>query len=374
MASSSTSRALSRLSSRLQPIALKIGGNKKASSFPASISASTSQSAGKRSSWISRLPVELGGVETMLPLHSAIASARLTSSLSVESRTWALVPQELAWYDASLSPDNPSWVRVTTTSFWFGEMLQRESNSLAAENQDAETDEGTRFEKSLQELKDLSSHLHRAANYCEANFLNATEKRTVVENTKEYICNAVVTVVDHLGSVSANLECRLLKTNSVSEAQLRIDNLKQRLGAWEQYSHLLALRSHCWNADFPRYYSRYILPQNPDLQKSKILSPVAGKTTQFRTEEMPLFLYTHNCKPSLLNNLTSDKSSEKRKSFSSPVLPVHDGVSILPVVKDQHPNFHFQESPRLKRSMLNWKLAQNKDLRSLIRRGKRSLT
>lgn len=37
--------------------------------------------------------MELSGVETMLPLHSAIASARLTSSLSVESRAWGLVPQ-----------------------------------------------------------------------------------------------------------------------------------------------------------------------------------------------------------------------------------------------------------------------------------------
>ncbi|XP_027065997.2 uncharacterized protein [Coffea arabica] len=93
---SSTSRVLSRLSSRLQPVALKLGGNKKAS-IPASISSSTaSQSAAKRSSWISRLPVELSGAETMLPLHSAIASARLTSSLSIESRLWGLVPQGIS--------------------------------------------------------------------------------------------------------------------------------------------------------------------------------------------------------------------------------------------------------------------------------------
>lgn len=50
---------------------------------------------------------------------------------------------------------------------------------------------------------------------------------SVVENTKEYLCRAVVTVVDHLGSVSANLECRISKTNSFSDAELRIDSLKQ---------------------------------------------------------------------------------------------------------------------------------------------------
>lgn len=141
-------------------------------------------------------------------------------------------------------------------------MHQQDSKSLAAEDQEAQTDDGTQFEKSLLELKDLCSHLRGAANYCETSFLNAKDKRAVVENTKEYISRAVVTVVDHLGSVSANLECRLLVTNSVSETELRIDNLKQRLGTCEKYSHLLALRYHCWNADFPRYHGRYILPRN----------------------------------------------------------------------------------------------------------------
>ena len=32
-------------------------------------------------------------METMTPLHSAIASARLISSLSAESNSWCLVPQ-----------------------------------------------------------------------------------------------------------------------------------------------------------------------------------------------------------------------------------------------------------------------------------------
>ncbi|ESR64427.1 hypothetical protein CICLE_v10010763mg, partial [Citrus x clementina] len=42
---------------------------------------------------ISRLPVELSSLESMLPLHSAIASARLKSSLPLECHCWGLVPQ-----------------------------------------------------------------------------------------------------------------------------------------------------------------------------------------------------------------------------------------------------------------------------------------
>lgn len=48
-----------------------------------------------------------------------------------------------------------------------------------------------------------------------------------MENTKEYICRAVVTVVDHLGSVSANLECQLSQTDAFSDTELRIDSLNQ---------------------------------------------------------------------------------------------------------------------------------------------------
>lgn len=111
----------------------------------------------------------------------------------------------------------------------------------------------------------------------------------MVDSTKEYIRRAVVTVVDHLGSVSANLECRLMKTDPVSETELRIDSLKQvgncillwphssnyalgklvmsfccmqRLGTCQHYSHLFALTTNSWNDDFPRHHPRYISPRN----------------------------------------------------------------------------------------------------------------
>lgn len=120
----------------------------------------------------------------------------------------------------------------------------------------------------LQELKDLCSQLHHAADYCEKAFVKAEEKRefvflyfswylrvlsqnfihynskvtklyfsrqwctsscrcSVVENTKEYLCRAVVTVVDHLGSVSAKLECQISTIDTASETKLRIDGLTQ---------------------------------------------------------------------------------------------------------------------------------------------------
>lgn len=48
-----------------------------------------------------------------------------------------------------------------------------------------------------------------------------------MENTKEYICRAVVAVVDHLGCVSSNLNQSISKNNEFSEAELRINSLNQ---------------------------------------------------------------------------------------------------------------------------------------------------
>nr|GMC65323.1 probable protein ABIL5 [Ipomoea batatas] len=114
----------------------------------------------------------------------------------------------------------------------------------------------------MQELRDLCSQLHHAADYCETTFQNSEQKRSVVEHTREYICRAVVTVIDHLGCVSANLECCLAKTNNISETELRIDCLKQRLGTSQYYAQKLAVTRFYWSASCPRFHPRYLSPRN----------------------------------------------------------------------------------------------------------------
>ncbi|XP_074325465.1 uncharacterized protein LOC141663582 isoform X1 [Apium graveolens] len=44
---------------------------------------------------LSRIPSELGGVQSMMPLHSAVAAARMTSCLSTASRSCRALSQEL---------------------------------------------------------------------------------------------------------------------------------------------------------------------------------------------------------------------------------------------------------------------------------------
>ncbi|KAK9102702.1 hypothetical protein Sjap_019956 [Stephania japonica] len=79
------------------------------------------------------------------------------------------------------------------------------------------SDDEVRFNASLQELKGLQSQLYFAADYYKSSYLKAKQRTKVMENTKEYICRAMVTVVDHLGSVYTNLEYLLQEPNIFSD-------------------------------------------------------------------------------------------------------------------------------------------------------------
>ncbi|XP_059443533.1 protein NONRESPONDING TO OXYLIPINS 2, mitochondrial-like isoform X2 [Corylus avellana] len=56
---------------------------------------STSTSPPRRRFSLSRSPAELGSVQSILPLHSAVAAARMTSCLSTSSRNCRALSQEL---------------------------------------------------------------------------------------------------------------------------------------------------------------------------------------------------------------------------------------------------------------------------------------
>ncbi|CAL5215136.1 unnamed protein product [Lathyrus oleraceus] len=86
----SSSKAFSRLTSRLHSLLTK------PSPLSSHLKPKLQSATLPRLSFTSRLPVELGSLESMLPLYTAVASARLVSSLSIESIGWGLVPQGIS--------------------------------------------------------------------------------------------------------------------------------------------------------------------------------------------------------------------------------------------------------------------------------------
>ncbi|KAA8534962.1 hypothetical protein F0562_029965 [Nyssa sinensis] len=224
------------------------------------------------------------------------------------------------------------------------------------QNPEAESDDGSRFDNSLQELRDLCSQLHYAADYCETAFLNAKQKKAVMDNTREYIRRAVVTVVDHLGSVSDNLDYQLSNNNAISETGLRIDCLKQRFFTCQQYSQKLSLARQCLNKNLPRYHPRYISPPIPSPEKSnevlrKSGSPIAARTSnkhEFEAEE-----------------------EEPRKGIQMQLQYCLFAMA-CPVLPKATSPFQFEGNRKHRHSSVNWKAVQNSDIFALIRRSKRT--
>ncbi|XP_076936828.1 putative protein ABIL5 [Bidens hawaiensis] len=184
--------------------------------------------------------------------------------------------------------------------------MEDDSHSSQTEQQEIEPQNHSKFSKSLQELKDLCSQLHAAAGYCESSFLNSNNKHLVVESTKEYVCRAVVAVVDHLGSVSANLDHHISEAelDTISQSEVRINLLKQKLCISQEYSDKLALAKLTWRPNIPRYNSRYLKPPVSDVliqnSRSEIVANTENNKHGFKIdEEVPLFFYTCIYKSSL---------------------------------------------------------------------------
>ncbi|KAG5041666.1 hypothetical protein JHK85_014142 [Glycine max] len=224
---------------------------------------------------------------------------------------------------------------------------------------DAEVEETMRFEKSLQELRELRSELHKAAEYCETTFSKSEEKSDVLDNTKEYICRTMVTVVDHLGNVSANLDGLISHTNAFSEAELRIQCLQQRLLSCEQYARKLALAKLQWNENSLRFHSRYL-----SNSESQVPSKLEDKQAPETYEDLPLFLYTH--KPPV-QNLKPTAATLNGHINLAMVAPVKDGLSFL--TKVPNPTFHFQGTQKVGRHRRS---LYGSDILWLLRRSKRA--
>ncbi|KAK1421013.1 hypothetical protein QVD17_23051 [Tagetes erecta] len=211
-------------------------------------------------------------------------------------------------------------------------------------NPHSESENDTKFCKSLQDLKDLCSQLHHAADSYQSSFLNSNQKQLVIKNTKEYIHSAVVTVVDHLGTVSSNLDHHLSKTGSIYQTEVKLNILNQKLLTCQDYSHKIALAKVSEREYNPKYNSRYIKPPVSDGLKLK-------ECEEFKVdEEVPLFLYT------CIRHKPSSPLDDSKSMF-----PVRDNLSVQP----RSESFQLQDKSKSRRGLLFIKSRPNSEMLSL---------
>ncbi|XP_057969727.1 protein ABIL1-like [Malania oleifera] len=212
-------------------------------------------------------------------------------------------------------------------------MIPSKSFSYHNLNEEAQSQDALSFYKSLQELKDLRSQLHYAADYSETKFLGAEEKNNVIEDTKLYVTKAVVAVVDHLGAISSHLDSQLSKNNSFFDTELQINCLDQKLVTWQKYAHKLALASVSWNTPSPRHYPHYIFTYKErgpkPSKKFEGCKPITAKTMtkqELHTKEMPVLLCSRSdLRSSLERNLGTAATTNWDTSNSASVMSVHGG-------------------------------------------------
>ncbi|XP_065049409.1 probable protein ABIL1 isoform X2 [Musa acuminata AAA Group] len=118
------------------------------------------------------------------------------------------------------------------------------------------------FVQALQELKNLRPQLYSAAEYCEKSYLRSEQKQMVVDNLKEYGVQALVNVVDHLGTVAYKLTDLFEQQSSdMATVEQKISCLCQQILACQAFTGEECLRQHQLFAATPRHLKHYTLPK-----------------------------------------------------------------------------------------------------------------
>ncbi|XP_027081840.1 protein ABIL2-like isoform X3 [Coffea eugenioides] len=117
------------------------------------------------------------------------------------------------------------------------------------------------FAESLKDLKNLRVQLYSAAEYFESSYEKHEYKQLVVETLKDYASKALISTVDHLGSVAYKVGSFLdKKVNEMSATRLQFSCLEQRLRTCRGYTDRNGLLQQSLVIKTPRHYKHYTVP------------------------------------------------------------------------------------------------------------------
>lgn len=117
------------------------------------------------------------------------------------------------------------------------------------------------FADNLKELKNLSAQLYSAAEHFERSYSKEERKQLVVETAKDYVTNAIVNTVDHLGSVAYKVTNFLDENvDEFSGTELQFSCMEQRLRVCREFSDRIGVSQHSLLIKTPTCHKKYIIP------------------------------------------------------------------------------------------------------------------
>nr|GMD10428.1 protein ABIL2-like isoform X1 [Ipomoea batatas] len=138
----------------------------------------------------------------------------------------------------------------------------------------------TNFTDSLKELKNLRKQLYSAAEYFEVSYGKDEHKQELVDTMKVYVSKAVISTVDHLGSVAAKLDTLLdEKVCEFSATKLRFSCVEQRSRSCREFINRNGVEQQSFVTVLPKYLKHYTNPGSDEdtvsyLGKSNMRTPM----------------------------------------------------------------------------------------------------
>ncbi|KAI3453356.1 hypothetical protein Pfo_010019 [Paulownia fortunei] len=119
------------------------------------------------------------------------------------------------------------------------------------------------FADSLKDLKNLRKQLYSAAEHFESSYDKDDHQQFVIESSKDYVAKALVSTVDHLGSVADKLNKFLVeKANEFSATNIRFSCIEERLNMFQGFIDLRGISQHSLMIEAPKHHKQYIVPGN----------------------------------------------------------------------------------------------------------------
>lgn len=127
------------------------------------------------------------------------------------------------------------------------------------------------FAESLKDLRNIRGQMYSAAEHFELSYKNHQHQQLVEETLRDYITKALISTVDHLGSVAYKVDSFLEeKVNEISSARLQFSGIEQRLRATQQFSNLKGRSRQSFVADTTKHYKCYSIPDLESHERAKL--------------------------------------------------------------------------------------------------------